>query len=353
MFHPAYRSNRSCKSRRFLLPAFCALLAVAAPYAVAQGPYRVLNHWTIGGQGGWDYLEADSANHHLFVTHNSSVEVLDSETGTKTGAITGLQSTHGVALDTAGKYGYISDGKGNAIVIFDRKTFDKIATVPAGGNPDGIAYEPVTHTVWAFNGHSDDVSVLDGESQKIVATIKLPGKPEFPVADGKGFIFDNIEDKNEIVKLDAHSLKLVATYPITGCESPSGLAIDLKKELLFSVCDGKVMAITSADSGKVVATATIGEGPDADRFDAAHNVAISSNGETGDMTFVDMSGAQPKVIQTLQTAPGARTMALDEKTGHIYTVTAEFGPRPAPSASNPRGRPTIVPGSFMVLEIGR
>ncbi len=327
--------------------------SMALPVSASAQGYRVLSHWVVGGEGGWDYLEVDPAAHRLYLAHNATVDVVDTQTGKKVGAITGLQSTHGVALDPEGKYGYISDGKGNAIVVFDRHSLAKLATVPAGTNPDGIAYEPVTKTVWAFNGRSGDVSVLDTATRKIVATIKLPGKPEFPVADGRGVVFANIEDKNELVKLDARAKTLVASYPLSGCESPSGLAMDRKGRKLFSVCDGKVMAITSADTGKVVATAPIGEGPDADRYDAKTGMAISSNGETGDMTFVDVRGAQPKVVQTVATAPGARTMALDETTGRAYTVTAKFGPKPAPSASNPHGRPSPVPGTFEVIVVGK
>ncbi len=327
-----------------------ALLAPALAHA--QG-YRVLAHWNIGGEGGWDYLTEDPAAHRLYIAHNVTVDVVDTDTGKKVGAITGLGGTHGVALDPDGKYGYISDGRGNAIVVFDRHSLQKLATVPAGTNPDGITYEPVTKTVWAFNGRSGDVTVLDTATRKVVATIKLPGKPEFPVADGKGFVFDNIEDKSELVKLDAHTKKLVGTYPLTGCESPSGLALDRKQRKLFSVCDGKVMAITSADTGKVEATAPIGEGPDADRFDAKTGMAIASDGGSGDMTFVDVRGAQPKVVETVKTALGARTMALDPTAGRMYTATAKFGPKPAPSADNPHGRPPIVPGSFEVIVVGK
>ncbi len=329
-----------------------ALLPGVAAHA-QSGQFRVLHHWVVGGEGGWDYIEVDGATHRLYIAHNSTVDVIDTDTGKSVGEIGGLQSTHGIALDPTGKYGYISDGKGNAIVVFDRHSLQKIATVPAGMNPDGIAYEPVTKTVWAFNGRSGDASVLDTATNKIAATIKLPGKPEFPVADGKGVVFANIEDKNEIVKLDAKTKQLTETYPLAGCDSPSGLAMDRKGRRLFSVCDGKVMAITSADTGKVVATAPIGEGPDADRYDAKRGLAFSSNGQSGDMTIVDVKGSQPKVVQTLATAPGARTMALDEMTGKVYTVTAKFGPKPEPSASNPRGRPAPLPGSFEVIEIGK
>ncbi len=336
-----------------LLVAASALLSAGFRPAVAQQPYHVTGHWIIGGEGGWDYMEADGAHHRLYLAHNATVEVVDVDSGKKVGAITGFQSTHGIALDPEGQLGYISDGKGNAIVVFDRQTLEKLATIPAGTNPDGIAYEPVTKTVWAFNGRSGDVTVLNTVTRTVTATIKLPGKPEFPVADGKGFVFDNIEDKSEIVKLDARTKQLVATYPVTGCDSPSGLAIDRQRRRLFSVCDNKVMAITSADSGRVLATVPIGDGPDADRFDAAHDLAFSSNGQTGNMTIIDVRGAKPKVIETLETQPGARTMALNEQTGAVYTVTAKFGPKPEPSPANPRGRPAPISGSFEVIAIER
>jgi YVTN family beta-propeller protein len=336
------------------LAALVLASAVSMPMVcVAQSAYRVLNHWMIGGEGGWDYMTMDAAAHRLYLAHNETVDVVDTDTGKKVGAIAGLKGTHGVALGPSGNYGYISDGRGDAIVVFDRHSLEKLATVPAGTNPDGIAYEPVTRTVWAFNGRSSDVSVLDTATRKIVATIQLPGKPEFPVADGRGFVFDNIESKNELVKLDARTNKVVGVYPLTGCESPSGLAIDRKDRRLISVCDNKVMAITSADTGKVLATVPIGEGPDATRFDARSDLAFATNGESGDMTIVSLRGPAPHVMQTLKTAQGARTMALDEETGRTYTVTAQFGPRPAPSPGNPHGRPTPVPGSFEVLVIGK
>jgi YVTN family beta-propeller protein len=346
--------TRPLRRKAKAVAGFALAFAVCLPMAChAEPAYRVLNHWVIGGEGGWDYMTMDAHAHRLYLAHNETVDVVDTDTGKKVGAITGLKGTHGVALGPDGKYGYISDGRGDAIVVFDRHSLEKLATVPAGTNPDGIAYEPVTKTVWAFNGRSNDASVLDTTTRKIVATIQLPGKPEFPVADGRGFVFDNIESKNEIVKLDARTNKVVGVYPLAGCEDPSGLAIDRKGRRLLSVCDNKVMAITSADTGKVLATVPIGEGPDATRFDAKGGLAFSTNGETGDMTIVSLRGAVPHVLQTLNTAQGARTMALDDETGRTYTVTAQFGPRPAESPSNPHGRPTPIAGSFEVIVVGR
>src|SRR5215472_2153678 len=318
---------------------------------LAQQPYRILDHWKLGGEGGWDYLLADAGAHRLYVTHGSRVEVLDSSTGKPVGAITGLQGTHGVALDTAGKFGYISDGRANAVVVFDRSSLSTVATIPAGTNPDGIVFEPATQTVWAFNGRSKDVTVIDAATRKAVATIPLPGKPEFPAVDGNGTVFDNIEDKSEIVRLDAHARKLTAEWP-AGCDSPSGLAFDIPGHRLFAVCDGKKMAVVDSNSGKVIATPSIGDGPDAANYSPGKNVAFASSGD-GVLSIVDTSKPDYPTIESLATSRGARTMTYDASTDRAYVVTAEFGPRPAPTPENPRPRPAIVPGSFTVIVIGR
>jgi DNA-binding beta-propeller fold protein YncE len=311
----------------------------------------VTDHWKLGGQGGWDYLSSDDAAHRLYVTHNSRVEVVDTTTGKPIGAITGLKSTHGVALNPDGKIGYISDGAGNAIVVFNRADFSVQATVTAGTNPDGITFEPTTKTVWAFNGRSKNISVLDTTSNTVVATLPLPGKPEFPQADGHGSVFVNLEDQNEILKLDAASRKEVATWPLPGCDSPSGMAIDRDHHRLFSVCDGGKMAIVDYESGKVLGLAAIGDSPDAAGFDPKRELAFSSNGGDGTLTIVQAGKPGFPVLQTVKTEKGARTMGFDTSTGRIYLVTAQFGPPPAPTDAMPHPRPSIVPDTFEIVVV--
>jgi YVTN family beta-propeller protein len=337
--------------RPFQRAVIAALFSFAA-IAAAQN-YHIADRWKIGGQGGWDYLLSDDAAHRLYITHNSRVEVVDSETGKVIGAITGLKGTHGVALNPDGKTGYISDGAANAIVVFSRADFSVIASVPAGTNPDGIAFEPATNTVWAFNGRSQNVSVLDARTNTIVATIPLPGKPEFPRADGSGAVFANIEDKNQIVKLDAASHKLLATWSLDGCDSPSGLAIDPAKHRLFSVCDGGKMAIVDYMAGKQIGMAAIGNGPDAANFDSKHKIALSSNGADGTLSVIDTTRPDFPTLQTLPTAKGARTMAFDAVTGRVYLVTAQFGPAPAPTETMPHPRRSITPDTFEVIVVDR
>jgi DNA-binding beta-propeller fold protein YncE len=337
------------KCMRALVPTLVVFGSMAA---FAQKPYSVLTQWKIGGEGGWDYLASDPPAHRLYVTHGPRVEVLDSDTGKAVGSITGLKGTHGVALDDAGKYGYVSDGGANAVVVFDRTSFATVASIPAGTNPDGIVFEPKTKTVWAFNGRSSNATVIDTAQRKVVATIALSGKPEFPVADGTGTVFANIETKNEIVRFDAAAKTITATWPVADCDSPSGLAIDTAGRRLFAVCDGGKMAVIDANTGKTVANPSIGEGPDAARYDAKRKLAFSSNGG-GTLTIIDAGKPAYPVLQNLDTQKGARTMTLDWVTGRIYLATAAFGERPAPTAANPRPRPAIVPDSFTILVVGQ
>jgi len=326
------------------------MLALFASACPAQAQYRVLDKWKLADAGGWDYLLIDSPAHRLYITRGDHVDVVDTASGKLTGTISGLHGTHGVALNPDGKIGYISDGGGNAVVVFDRASLATVATIPVGTNPDCIIWEPATKTVWAFNGRSHDISVIDAATQKVVATIPVPGKPEFAVSDGEGTVFNNIEDRNEVIRIDAQARKVTAEWP--ACESPSGLAFDAEGHRLFPVCDGKKMAVIDSNSGKMIATAAIGDGPDAAAWSEKLKLAFASAGE-GVLSVVDAGSADYKTIQGLPTQRSARTMIYDPATDRIYTVAAEFGPRPAATPENPRPRPPMVPGTFTILVIGR
>jgi YVTN family beta-propeller protein len=345
---PTQSAQRHFTRILFAVTLLCTIAAVPASHA--QGPYKILGGWQLTDAGGWDYLLIDSNAHRLYITRGDHVDVMDVANGKQLGTISGLHGTHGVALNPDGKVGYVSDGGGNAVVVFDRSNLSTLATIPAGTNPDAIIWEPATKSVWAFNGRSHDITVIDAASRKVVATIPVPGKPEFAVSDGKGNLYNNIEDKNEIVKIDVHQHKITATWP--ACESPSGLALDSAGNRLFAVCDGKKMSVLDTNSGKVLATPAIGDGPDAAAYSPRQKLAFASCGE-GVLSVIDASGSDYKTIQTLPTKRGARTMTYDPASDRIYTVTADFGPRPEPTAENPRPRPPMIPGSFHVLMIGR
>ena len=313
--------------------------------------YHVSQRWKIGGEGGWDYVTSDDSAHRLYLPHNSRVEVVDTTTGKTIGAITGMKRTHGVALPPDGSVGYISDGGSNAIVVFDRTNFSIKTTVPAGTGPDSIAYEPVSKTVWAFNGRSSNISILDTNTNRIVATVPLPGRPEFSQVDGRGSVFLNIEDKNQIMKFDGPTRSPIATWPLPGCESPSGLAIDRDKHRLFAVCENHKMAVVDDDNGKVLGLADIGEGPDAAGYDPKSRLAFSSNGADGTLTVIDTDKPSFPVLQNVKTKQGARTMAVDAATGRIYLVTADYGPAPESTQATPRPRRPVIPDTFEVLVV--
>jgi DNA-binding beta-propeller fold protein YncE len=317
----------------------------------AQKPFIVQQRWTIGGNGSWDYMTVDSAARRLYIAHQTRVQVVNLDTGKLVGAIESLTRCHGIIIVPGGKTGFISDGGANVVVVFDPATLARLGNIPAGTNPDGMVYEPVTHTLWAFNGGSKNATVIDVDKRVVVATVALPGKPEFPAANSEGTVFVNIEDANSVVRLDAKTQKITANWPLADCESPSGLAIDQTGGRLFSVCDGKRMAITDAHSGKSLATPHIGDGPDAAAYDAVRKLVFASN-EDGTLNVIDTAKPDCPVIQTLSTMNGARTMALDVVTGKVYTVSAKLGATSGSNPAVPHSRPTAIPGSFTVLVIG-
>lgn len=334
-------------------PGLVIFLIGAVSAAQAPG-YKAAGSIQIGGSGGWDYLAADTANRRLYVSHATQVEVIDLDSGKPVGKITGLAGVHGIALADDLGLGFISDGRANQVVEFKLADLAVEKKMAAGTNPDGIVYDSFSKRVFAFNGRSHDATVIDAENGTPAGTVKLDGKPEFPVSDGAGSVFANIEDKSELVKVNSKTLAVEATWSLAPCESPSGLAIDRAHRRLFSVCDNKLMAVTDADSGKVVATPAIGEGPDAAAYDPGTHLAFSSNGQSGTLTIVRATGKDHySVAETVQTARGARTMTIDEKTHKLYLSTAHFGPAPAPSGAGRRSRPAILAGTFQVLVFAR
>jgi YVTN family beta-propeller protein len=318
----------------------------------ATGGFHAVGKIQIGGEGGWDYATMDSEARRLYVSHGTKVVVVDVDSEKIVGEIPNTMGVHGIAIAAKSNRGYVSNGRTNDVTVFDLKTLKEVGRVSTGQNPDAILYDPHSNRVFTFNGRSKDSSVIDAETGKVVATIPLGGKPEFSATDGSGRVWANIEDTNEMVEIDAANAKVTKKFKLEGCDEPSGLAMDPKAHRLFSVCGNKVMVITDPDAGKVVATVPIGQGPDAAAFDPGLNLAFSSNGE-GTLTVVGESGGKYTVVENAKTERGARTMALDTKTHKIYMPTAQFGPPPAPTQDNPRPRPSIVPGSFVVLVVGQ
>jgi YVTN family beta-propeller protein len=342
--------------RLWIKSALCIgfVIAPAASQAADAAAMQVLQHWQLGGEGGWDYLIADPAKERLFISRGTRVDVFDIQAGKIIGSIADTAGVHGIALAPGLNRGYTSNGRANSVTAFALDSLKVLQEVKIpGSNPDAILYEPAGKHVFTFNGASKDVTALDGATLAVVATIPVPDKPEFAVEDGRGEIFVNIEsDPGQIAVIDGKKLAIKAVWPLPGCNSPTGLAIDTAHRRLFSVCDGKVMAVTDASSGKQVALVPIGEHPDAAAFDEKRGIVYSSNGE-GTLSAIHQDSADKySVVGTVATQRGARTMALDAKTGKVYLVTAEFGPVPAPTAAQPRPRPAVIANSFVVLEVG-
>ena len=333
------------------LSLFAPLAANAAPAAPA--PYQVTQKIALGGEGGWDYLTLDPDARRLYISRGTHVMVLDADTKKVVGDVPGTNGAHALAFAPKLGRGFTSNGRDNSVTIVDLKTLKAIGTVKTGDRPDCIIYEPKTRRVFTFNGGSNDATAIDAVNGKVVGTIPLPGRPEYAVVDGKGMIYDNIEDKNEIVAIDAQTLTVKATWPLTPLESLSGLAMDTKTRRLFAVCDGGKMAVVNADTGAVVATPAIGNGPDAAGFDPATGDVFSSNGRDGTLTVLHEDSPDTySLVQTVTTQAGARTMALDTKTHNIFVVTATPLPTP-PGTQTPPWRRSYAPGSFVALVIGR
>ncbi|MFL6215932.1 MAG: YncE family protein [Blastocatellia bacterium] len=350
------------QSKPVLHLSFALLLTVIASLNIqAQPPqsakpaagYHLLKRIEVGGEGGWDYLTVDSAARRLYVSHATRVVVIDLDKNAVVGEIPNTNGVHGIAIVPELGRGFTSNGRDNNVTIFDVKTLKVISQVKTGTNPDAIIYDPASRRVFTFNGRSNDATAIDAASGNVAGTIALGGKPEFAAADGKGTIYVNIEDKSEVVAIDSNKLTVKARWPLAPGEEPSGLAMDRQARRLFVVCSNKKMIVMNADNGHVVADLPTGEGTDATAFDPETKLAFSSNGE-GTLTVIhEDSPDKYRVIENATTQRGARTMTLDPKTHMVYLATAQFGPPPAATPDRPRPRPSIVPGSFVVLVFGK
>jgi YVTN family beta-propeller protein len=324
-----------------------ALLTATTAIAAATG-YHVLKEIKVGGEGSWDYLTMDSAARRLYVSHSTHVVVVDVDAGKVVGDIPNTDGVHGIALAPELNHGYTSNGRANTVTVFDLKTLKPIGTpIKTGDNPDSIRFEPVSGRVLTFNGKSRNSSVIDTKTNTVVATIPMGGAPEFSVADGKGKVYANIEDTNEIVEIDAAKATVTKRYSIKPCDGPSGLAMDTKNRKLFSVCSNRMMIVSDPDTGKVLATPAIGASCDGVSFDPGTGYAISANGD-GTLTIVQLVNGKYDVLENIKTEKGARTIALDEKTHNVYVPVSKAAP-PQPGQ---RGT-TYIPDSFRVLVVGK
>jgi YVTN family beta-propeller protein len=344
--------------RMRLLSAMLVTMAVCviafngvAAGAEKESSYKLIKKVPIGGDGGWDSLAVDSGAKRCYISHQTHVIVFDTEKEKVIGDINNTPGVHGIAIARRLNKGFISNGGDNSVTVFDLATLKETSRIKVGNRPDAIMFDQMTNRVFVFNGGSKDCSVIDANN-KVIGTIALGGKPEFAESDRKGQVFVNIEDTNEIAAIDAEKMTVTKRWPLSPGESPSGLAIDRRNNRLFSVCSNGKMIISDYTTGKVVATPAIGKGPDAAAFDPQAGLAFSSNGQDGTLTVIkEETPDQFKVVETVMTAPMARTMVLDMRTHLIYLVTAKLK---APAAGEAQGgrRRNFEPGSFELLIVG-
>jgi DNA-binding beta-propeller fold protein YncE len=329
------------------------LLTLLASLASAQSTYHVTRQVKVGGDGFWDYLLIDTASNRLFVSRSTHVQVFDAN-DSLIGDIPNTMGIHGIAVAPQLNRGFTSNGRDSSVTIFDYKTLATVSNLKIpGANPDAILYEPVTRRVITFNGRSQDATLIDAATGTVVGTVPLGGKPEAGNYDGKGTVFVNIEDDSgKVIAFNAATLAKTATWDVHGCASPSGQGIDRAHTLLFLACENAVMAVVNYTTGATVALVPSGEGSDGAAFDAASQLAFTTNGRTATLTVVhEDSPTKFTVLANVPTKLGARTITLDPRTHAIYTITAEFGTAPAPTADQPRPRPPMLPGSFTVIEL--
>ncbi len=318
----------------------------------AKSEYSIVNKIHLPGEGGWDYLTVDEAGSRLFISHGTVVQVVDLKTGKLTGTINETPGVHGIAIAQDLNKAFISVGRNASVKVVDLKTLSLIADVKiTGENPDAIMYDQFSKKVFVFNGRTSNATVIDATTNMVAGTIALEGKPEFPVSDDNGKLYVNIEDKSLISVIDVKTLKVEKSWPIAPGEEASGLALDNETHRLFAVCSNKLMVVVDASDGHIVANLPIGDGCDGVKFDPGMKRAYSSNGE-GTMTVVqELNKDSFKVLENIVTMPGARTLAIDTKTHHIYAPTAEFNPAPAATTDNPRPRRSPKPDSFYIMDI--
>jgi outer membrane protein assembly factor BamB len=337
---------------RVMSLALCSLLT-ASLAAQTTSTYRVTHTYPVGGDGSWDYIVPDPPQHRLFIGRQNRVMVVDEETGALLGEVRGIDGAHGTAIASASGHGFATSGNDGMVVMFDLKTFSSLSRIPAAPDADAIVYDAVSNRVFTLNGDAHSSTVIDPVAGRVVATIPLGGKPEYGASAGDGMVYANITDNSEVVEINAKTLTVARRWPTDPCKQPVSMAIDPAHHRLFSGCRSGVMAISDYASGKVVTTVPIGQGVDGAGYDSASSDAFASNLD-GTLTVIHQDSVDAyHVLETVTTGPSARNMGLDPVTHRIFLASAKFGAAPAATASNPRPRAPVLPGSFVLLVVER
>ncbi len=339
--------------------ALCILACCAAgysPHAAAQtknpSGYKLAATWKVSGDGSWDYLTVDPAANRLYIARDNRIQVIDTNSGALIGEVPGLNGAHGVALVPGLNRGFATSGKDGKVIAFDLVSLKPVGQpIPAGTKPDAIAYDPRSNHVFAMNGGSNDITVIDPGTGQPVGEIPLPGPPEFAVADGEGDLIVNILGKDEVAVVDTETKKVKSEWSVLPGERPTGIAVDPDGHHIFSGCPNKHLIVLDSQTGNKLADLDIGGGVDSVRFDPGTGYAFASCGSDGTLAVAapDATG-KFKILDTVQTKKGARTMTLDPRTHAIYVCSADFA-----ASTNKKGKShqQPVPGTFVVLKFTR
>ena len=336
-----------------LFLALLGLVGMASAQDAKSEGYKILQKIHLDGDGGWDYLRFDNDGRRLYVNHNNSVQVLDGDSLKLIGTVEKVQHPHGVAVVPELGKGYASSGDPGSVVVFDLKTFKTITEIPSSKDTDVITYDPASGYVFTFNGDSSNSTVIDPKTDKVVKVLDLGGKPEFAVPDGKGHIYDNLESTDQVIRINTKTLKIEKRWNLKKDSSPCGMALDLEHGRIFVGCHNKTMVALNAKTGKILQELPIGEHVDATFFDPASQTVFDTCGDGTLSVIHEDSPNQYSVVENAATELGARTIAFDPKTGHVFSATAKIEPPPTPTADNPKPHRKIVPGTFEVLVLGK
>src|ERR1700722_8127200 len=335
-----------------------ALLILVASFSVlmaATGKYQLLNKYSFGAAEGapreyFDYITVDSAARRVYISHGTEIKVINADSGTLIGNITGLKQDHDVAV--AGEFGrgFISDGAQGKVIIFDLKTLKVTGEAPADKDADCVIYDPFSKRVFVMDGDPHNATVIDAKSGSVVGKIELGGGPEFAVADGKGTIYINLEDKSEIVAVDSNSLKIKSRWPVAPAGGPTALAMDVEHHRLFSAGrEPQKLVVLDSDNGKLIQSFPISGGVDAAAYDPESGLIFASTRDGLVHVFHEDSPDKFSEAETVKTEVGAKTMGLDTKTHKLFLDTADFAPAPAASTEHPHPRGAAIQGTFHVL----
>jgi DNA-binding beta-propeller fold protein YncE len=328
-------------------------LSIVPMLAEAPSVYRITHTYTVGGDGSWDYVVPDPPQHRLFIGRQNRVMVVDENDGALLGEVPGINGAHGVAVAARSGHGFATSGNDAAVVMFDLKTFKPLGRIAAAQDADAIIYDSASNRVFTFNGDAHSSTVIDPDAGTLVKNVPLGGKPEYGASAGDGKVYANLTDTSEVVEIDSKTLEAARRWSTAPCKQPVAMAIDAAHHRLFSGCRSGVMAISDYQSGRVVATLPIGQGVDGAGYDSANGDAFASNAD-GTLTVIHQDGPDAyHVVESVQTAQGARNMGLDPMTHRVFVVSAKFAPAAAATPGNPRPRPTVVPGTFTLMVIER